>query len=140
MKELVILEKILEPDSWEKIETEDILESIISRYPELPPNVKFYYNEVSEATDITPTFPDEISLLAEQDRVIMVLYPGAVAAIIAVVAVVVGVAVAYFMMPSVPSVGKNTVQQSPNNELTGRTNKPRPNARYRDWETKNNSF
>ena len=132
MKELVILEKILEPDSWEKIETEDILEAIISRYPELPPNVKFYYNEISDATDITPTCPDEISLLAEQDRVIMVLYPGATAVIVAIVAVVVGVAVAYFMMPSVPSVGKNTVQQSPNNELTGRTNKPRPNARIPD--------
>lgn len=133
MKKITIIENIAEPCTWEIHEVTSHIDYIMSRYPEWPNNAHVYYGEVSEATDITPKDAHEVALLEEQDSLIIVLYPSAVAAIVAVVAIVVGVAVAYFMMPNIPSSSqKNTVNQSPNNELSSRTNKPRPNARIPD--------
>lgn len=133
MKRLTIIENVAEPETWEVFEVDSILDFLMGRYQEWPNNAHFYYNTVSEANDITPSSPEELELVEQQDEIIVVLYPSVVAAIVAVVAVAVGVAVAYFMMPSAPSnTQKNTVNQSPNNDLTNRTNKPRPNARIPD--------
>lgn len=133
MKKLTIIENVAEPETWEVIEVNSVLDYLMKRYQQWPNNAHFYYGQVSEANDITPSSKEELELIEQQDSIIVVFYPSVVAAIVAVVAVVVGVAVAYFMMPSAPSnTQKNTVNQSPNNDLSNRTNKPRPNARIPD--------
>lgn len=133
MKTLVLVEFIEEPETWKSVQCDNVLDHIMETYNEFPSGGRFYYDEISEATDITPKCEEDLDLILQQDRIIFVLWPTAVPVIIAIVAVVVGVAVAYFMMPSIPgNTQKNTNNASPNNELSSRTNKPRPNSRIPD--------
>lgn len=132
MKKIFLIEDVASPETWTTIETENILDWIMSYFPTWSDNIKIYHGVISQATELTPFCEDDLILIAEQDEIYIVVYPTANLVIMAVIAIVVAVAAAYFLAPTIPNTGKNTQTQSPNNELSNRQNQPRPNARIPD--------
>lgn len=82
--------------------------------------------------DVTPRDEAGVKRLETLPGPLMVSVAPAdpITAIIAVVAVALGVAAAVFLMPKIPEINSNF--QSPNNQLTDRKNVPRPGARIPD--------
>lgn len=139
MKKIFLIEDVSEPETWETIEVENNLDWIMSHFPTWSDNIKIYYGVISQATELTPFCEDDLELIALQDEIYIVVYPTANLVIMAVIAIVVAVAAAYFLAPTIPNVNqKNTQAQSPNNELSNRQNQPRPNARIPDPYGTNN--
>lgn len=149
MIELYIAAHPMEPERLDRLEAENVVEALRSRYPVWPSGAKLYdiskmrgspsveslTEAVLSAADVTPTAEtvaeDVEALLAHRGPFLLVLAPAdPITAIIAVVAVALGVAAAVFLMPKVPSF--NNQFESPNNTLSDRQNKPRPGARIPD--------
>lgn len=131
MKQVVLANDPLAPETWTYHEAEDLLAFLKEQYSEWPQHARIYHNEVVKSNDVTPVCDDDIDRLAElQGRFIVVNYPGEFATIIAIVSVALSV-VSFFLIPPVPAL-RNTQNQSPNNELSARANRQRINARIPD--------
>lgn len=125
----------LEADSWEQWQVEDIRVALAERFERMPPTARIYHRQISLDNDVTPVDQGSIDRLAElPGPFYVVVYPGGPAAVIvAVVAVVAAAAVAFMLKPEVPNVAvRNTQNESPNNELSDRLNRPRPKGRIPD--------
>lgn len=144
---VVILENPLDPRQWEEHEVEDLREFLVERFTVWPETARLYdmegFDQLDRAAgelmttvlagrDITPRDEAGVERLADLPGPFIVAVAPAdpITAIIAVVAVAVGVAAALFLMPKIPEI--NNVFQSPNNTLSDRTNQARPEGRIPD--------
>lgn len=133
LKQVILARNPLEPDSWTHHEVEDVRDFLMEEFAEWPATARIYHQHVSTNTDVTPGDETGIERLGElPGPFYVVVYPAdPVTIIIAIVAVVVVAAVV--LQPNVPTPTlRNTQNQSPNNELSDRSNKPRPLARIPD--------
>lgn len=143
----------LDPSTWEDHETEDVRALLVERFPSWPSTARIYDMEgfgdwtraasvinlaMLSRRDVTP--PGEggpehdaaVDRLASLRGPVLVIVPPAdpITAILAVVAIAIGIAAAFLFMPRIPT---NTQRpQSPNNSLSSRTNQPRLNGRVAD--------
>jgi len=134
MKIVTLALNPLDPETWTKHEVEDIREFLMNEFIEWPSTARIYNEHVSSSNDVTPSCVAEIKRLAELDGPFyVVVYPAEPITIIyAIVALVVVAAVVMAaQQPPMPTL-RNTQSQSPNNELSERSNKPRPNGRIPD--------
>lgn len=149
MTRLVFAENPMDPRDWEAVETEDTLAYLFDRYRgQWPPATRIFnlegFDEVERAAgpvlgavlgsrDVTPTDEASIDRLARLEGPLLVATaPGdPITAIIAVVAVLLGVAASLFLIPKAPDIGNETFK-SPNNALSDRKNRPRPTERIPD--------
>lgn len=133
MKTVVLALNPMEPETWTTHEVDDVRDFLMGQFEEWPSTARIYHEHVSSATDVTPSNEAEIDRLGTLEGVFYVIvYPAdPVTILIAVVAVVVVAAVV--LQPSIPTPTlRNTQNQSPNNELSERSNKPRPLSRIPD--------
>lgn len=134
MKIVTLALNPLDPETWTNHEVADIREFLMQEFSEWPETARIYEKQVSSATDVTPSSEAEIERLGElEGPFFVVVYPAdPITIIYAIVAIVVVAAVVMAaQQPPTPTL-RNTQQQSPNNELSERSNKPRPNARIPD--------
>jgi len=133
LKQVTLAQNPLEPDTWTHHEVEDVRDFLMTEFSEWPSSARIYHERVSEQDDVTPGDEAGIERLGKlPGPFYVVVYPAdPVTIIIAVVAVVVVAAVV--LKPSIPTPTlRNTQNSSPNNELSDRTNNPRPLARIPD--------
>lgn len=133
MKKVVLALNPMEPETWTTHDVEDVRDFLMGQFEEWPSTARIYHEHVSSANDVTPSNEAEIDRLGTLDGTFYVIvYPAdPITIIIAIVAIVVVAAVV--LQPSVPTPTlRNTQNQSPNNELSERSNKPRPLSRIPD--------
>lgn len=120
--------------SWVTVEVEDVREYLKKELGTWPSTARIYAENVSEENDVTPRSEADVEKLPFYERLYVVLYPeGPVAIIAAVVGVIALAAAAFLLTPKTPTPTiRNTSQSSPNNELSERENRPRPNGRIPD--------
>lgn len=134
MKIVTLALNPLDPETWTNHEVADIREFLTQEFEEWPSTARIYHKQVSSATDVTPSSQMEVERLGElEGPFYVIVYPAEPITIIyAIVAIlVVAVVVMAQQQPPTPTL-RNTQSQSPNNELSERSNKPRPNARIPD--------
>lgn len=133
MKKVVLALNPMEPETWTTHDVDDVRDFLMGQFEEWPSTARIHHEHVSSANDVTPSSEAEIDRLGTLDGTFYVIvYPAdPVTIIIAIVAVVVVAAVV--LQPSIPTPTlRNTQNQSPNNELSERSNKPRPLSRIPD--------
>lgn len=134
MKIVTLALNPLEPETWTTHEVNDVREFLVEQFAEWPSTARIYNEHVSSATDVTPSSEAEVERLGNlEGPFYVVVFPAEPITIIyAIVAIVVVAAVVMAaQQPPMPTL-RNTQSQSPNNELSERSNKPRPNARIPD--------
>lgn len=135
LKTVVLALNSLEPKTWTTHEVENVLEFLKNQFVEWPETARIYNGNVSVATDITPRNEQGIEALKKAEGPFYVIvYPAAPAAyaIYYVIAALV-IAVTVLATQKIPtSASRNIQDQSSNNELSGRANKPRLNGRIPD--------
>lgn len=134
MKLVTLALNPLESETWTTHEVSDVRDFLMEQFEEWPSTARIYHKQVSSATDVTPVNEGDIERLGELNGPFyVVVYPAdPVTIIVAIVAVVVVAAVVMGQQtPPTPTL-RNTQNQSPNNELSERSNKPRPMARIPD--------
>ena len=131
MKLVTLALNPLEPETWTTQEVSDIRDFLMEQFEEWPSTARIYHKQVSSATDVTPNDETEVERLGHlEGPFYVVVYPGEPITIIFAIVVVAAVVMAA-QTPPTPTL-RNTQNQSPNNELSERSNKPRPNARIPD--------
>ena len=135
LKQVIIAENALEPETWSGHYVENISDFLMERYDTFPENARIYHKSVSLDNDVTPTNREQIEILNNlEDTIYVVNYPSGSALIpiiIAVVSVAISVAIMFLLKPPTPTQ-RNTQTESPNNGLSDRENKPRILARIPD--------
>jgi hypothetical protein len=121
--------------TYAEYNTDDMLGLLHEHFPVWPETGRVYHDVISIENDVTPRSEDQVQALAEaqaDDLFYVVVYPGdPVTAIITVVATLaLTAAVLLFLTPKIPKADNS--DQSSNNTLGQRTNKPRPNSRVED--------
>lgn len=135
LKTVVLAKNPFEVDTWTTHEVSDVRQLLAEQFDEWPNTGRIYHGAFSEANDVTPHCAADVERLGNMPGPFyVVIYPGVVnviyAAIVAFVAIV---AVAVIAKASIPnSTLRNTQAQSPNNELSKRSNNARPMARIPD--------
>ena len=137
----------LDPASWQEHETDDARALLMRLYPSWPQSARIFdldgvgdwtraasmLNPQSlAARDVTPRDEAGVERLGCLKGPLMVTVPPAdpLTAIIAVVAVALALAASFLLMPKI-NLGNQRLG-SPNNQLSDRTNQPRPNGRIPD--------
>jgi len=133
LKQVTLAHNPLEPDTWTQHEVEDIRDFLVGEFQEWPGTARIYYKHVSDSNDVTPRDEAGVVRLGElPGPFYVIVYPAEPMTILyAIVALVVVAAVVLAAKPPVPTL-RNTQNQSPNNELSDRSNNPRPLARIPD--------
>jgi hypothetical protein len=132
--QVTIARNSLDPSTWETFETENFCAFLMDQFPTWPENARFYNQDVAEICDVTPVSSLDFERMNELDGPIyVIIYPGWIPVIIMIV-IMVAASVAMMLMMKPPQVptARNTNDESPNNSLSDRTNKARPNARIPD--------
>ncbi|AHK11833.1 hypothetical protein S349_43 [Shewanella sp. phage 3/49] len=118
-----------------RCENGEFKNTVINKYPN---PMEFIVNEIADGVpfrcisggkDISQDFD---AMLLDGEFIITESPGGFVAAAIAVVSLVIGVAAVKYLTPSIDLPSANNQAVSANNSLTNRTNKPRPYARAYD--------
>ncbi len=136
MKHVILALNPLEPETWTTHEVKDVCAFLAEQFVEWPSTARIYNAHVSTVTDVTPSNVADIERLKQlEGPFYVVVYPAVPIAawvIYAIIAVVVVAAIV--MINNIPNAAglRNNQSQSPNNELSERTNKPRPNGRIPD--------
>lgn len=133
LKQIVIAKNVYLPDTWEKFEVESVCELLTQQFSEFPATARIYCGPVSSGFDVTPSTETEIERLEKLDGPFtVVVYPEG-PFIPLIVAIIVAVIVAVMLKPNIPAqTNRNTQGTSPNNDLSQRTNRARPNGRIPD--------
>ena len=125
-----------DPTTWTRHECDDIHAFLQARFDSFPPDARIYHEQVAYENDVTPTCEAGIARLGELGgHLYVVLYPAGPAAVVAAVVAVAAVAAAVALAPDVPEVASpevNNRQQSPNNQIAQRQNRPRIGSRIPD--------
>ena len=141
MKQVIIVKDPFNSQGWQIAHVDDVAGYLLQQYPQgWPATARIYLNYIAISNDVTPCDGAGVDYLQSLEGTLYVVeYPQGIIAMIAI-SIVVSLAVA-FLIP-VPAVGalNNNVQQSPNNELSSRANKPRIKGRIPDifgtvWST-----
>lgn len=137
LKNLIIIDNVLEPDQWRHFETESVSKTLSEQFSTFPDTARLYLNSVSLNNDITPFDEFTVKELEKYEGdIYCVVYPSGPAIPIGylVAALVVAVVAASFLLkPNIPSANtENRNKSSSNNELSERTNEPRLNKRVPD--------
>lgn len=134
MKQVVIARDVYAPDTWSRESVDDVFDYLKTQFDVWPDTARLYHNYVALDHDVTPDNQADLDHVRTLDGVFyVVVYPADPFTLIVIaVSVVVSVAVALLMpLPAIPNL-RNQTQGSPNNELSSRSNKPRPNGRIPD--------
>lgn len=134
MKLVTLAVNPLDPETWTTHEVSDIRDFLVEQFEEWPSTARIYNGTVSNANDVTPSNESEIERLGQlEGPFYVIVYPAEPITIIyAIIAIVVIAAVVMAaQQPPMPTL-RNTQSQSPNNELSERSNKPRPMSRIPD--------
>ena len=141
MKQVIIVKDPFNSQGWQIAHVDDVAGYLLQQYPQgWPATARIYLNYIAISNDVTPCDESGVDYLQSLEGTLYVVeYPQGIIAMIAI-SIVVSLAVA-FLIP-VPAVAalNNNVQQSPNNELSSRANKPRIKGRIPDiygtvWST-----
>lgn len=135
IKQVVIARDVYAPDTWTRATVDDVFDYLKTQFDVWPDTARLYHNYVALEHDVTPDGQADLDHVRSLDGVFyVVVYPAdPITLTIIAVSVVVSVAIALLMpVPAIPSAGRNVTQGSPNNELSSRSNKPRPNGRIPD--------
>ena len=123
------------PEEWKRVSVPDVRDFLMDEFEAWPASARIYHGVPSMDRDVTPRSEGDIERLPQFDELTVVVYPGGPVAgiflIISAVIAVVAIAATFLLMPKIPSM-ENQSQQSPNNGLAQRSNRPRPNARVPD--------
>jgi hypothetical protein len=134
MNQVTLCENTYDPQSWQTYEVEDVRAFLKQRFLNWPETAHIYLNYVAESADVTPYDAAGVERLGElEGHFWVVIYPEGIELIIAIVAIAVAavaIGLAILLRPS-PNV-KNQQQESPNNSLSNRQNRERPNERIPD--------
>ena len=132
MKTVTICEDLLSPSSWQTTEVEDVCAFLTSQWKEFPSTGRIYLDYVSDANEVTPHSVKDIEKLQEmQGHFYIVIYPEGPLVILVIVAIAiacVAIGLVFLLRPNTPP----QPEQSPNNQLTDRQNRARPNERIPD--------
>lgn len=133
LKQVTIALNTLEADTWTKHECEDICAFLATQFETFPQSGRIYHG-AEPREDVTPTDLAGIERLQSLPGPFLVaVLPQDVVFTPLIIAALVGVAAVVLLRPSIPNAAsRNTQASSPNNELSERTNKPRPNSRIPD--------
>lgn len=141
MKQVIIVKDPFNSQDWQIAHVDDAAGYLLQQYPQgWPSTARIYLNYIAISNDVTPCDQSGVDYLQSLEGTLYVVeYPQGIIAMIAI-SIVVSVAVAFLIpIPSVAALNNN-VQQSPNNELSSRANKPRIKGRIPDifgtvWST-----
>lgn len=144
MNQVVICENIVDPSTWENVETENVCELLTKRFATWPSTARIYHKFVSQNCDVTPVDEATIDRLEKlTGRFFVVVYPaepGTIFLIVSIIVAAIAIGLSFLLRPHTSANIKNQQQTSPNNELSSRQNKERPNERIPDiygklWST-----
>lgn len=135
MSQVTLVEKILEPSTWQTHEVDNLPAFLYEHYNnEWPKGAHIYLNHVARNADITPYDDAGVERLSKiRGNFFVVIYPEGVEIILIVVALVVAavaIGLAFLLRPGAPP--SNQQQDSSNNLLGNRQNEARPGARIPD--------
>lgn len=120
--------------AYEEHVSDKVIPFLMQHFGSWPETARLYKGAVAIENDVTPQTQEDIDLLSacENDLFYVVVYPGdPITAIIAIVASLALTAIMLlFLMPKIPTTANNN--ESSNNSLGSRSNKPRPNGRIPD--------
>lgn len=131
--QVVVARNPMDPETWELHDGVADVHALLRReFAEWPAGARIYHGAVSEEADVTPHDEESALALARlEGRLFVICHPrGPLAIILAIVAVIAVVAIALLLQA--PTAFVNNQVQSPNNDLSDRTNKPRPGGRVPD--------
>jgi hypothetical protein len=136
LKTIILAENPLDSSTWETHNVDDIIDFLKTKFDTFPETARIYHNQVAENCDVTPFDEKSFDKLKALDGTFyVVVYPAAeYAGIIYAIVTIIIAAVSYYQSQSqIPSASTRTIQnESPNNELSERTNRARPKARIPD--------
>lgn len=134
MKSVILALNPMEPDTWATHEVEDVRDFLMGQFEVWPDTARIYHKQVSSHHDVTPSNEAEIETLGTlEGPFIVVVFPGEPITIIYAIVAIVVVAAVVMAARNIPNPTlRNTQNQSANNELSERANKPRPLARIPD--------
>ena len=137
MQIVMIADNPFDSASWQRHEVQSVNRFLMNHYKEWPATARLYDGTISKDKDVTPVDEETAQRLEELDGPIWcVVYPGTgieVAIIISVVAIVASVA-AVLLIPEIPNLKTpkergESLEGSPNNSLSSRSNQARPSQR-----------
>lgn len=133
MQTLIIIRNALDPKDFKRFDNVDACEVLEREFVTFPETARLYHHYCSKDHDVTPHTPEEIEALKHLNGIVYcVVYPGIEWVILAIVAVVAIAAAAFILTaPQVTATGQRSAS-SPNNNLSDRQNKARPNGRIPD--------
>lgn len=134
---VIIVSDPFDPNPFREVyDVDSHAEFLASRYKTLPPYMALYHGRVSPETNVTPKTKEQVDyFLSLRGDVYAVQYPQEPATIGYIVYAIIFVAVLLMnkAVPEIPNAAqRNTSPSSPNNDLSSRSNKARPNARIPD--------
>lgn len=123
----------LDHSSYDEQTPKELLPFLHERFPVWPEHARLYRDVVSQETDVTPRCERDLEVLTDDGLYYVVVHPGdpVTALIIAVAVFVVATVALIFLMPKMPGQQGGS-QESSNNSLGNRVNKPRPGGRIPD--------
>lgn len=133
--QLIIIDNVFRPQEGRSFETDNVCKTLSEEFDVFPANAKLFVHQVSKATDVTPHCEEDIEYLETlSGPFFAVVYPNGYTELFYVIVFVLLAAVAILLRPQLPTnaLNRNQDTASPNNELSNRSNKARPNARIPD--------
>lgn len=123
----------LDHASYSEHTPSELLPFLHEQFPVWPEHARLYKNAVSLETDVTPRCERDLELLTDDGLYYVIVHPGdpVTMLIVAVAVFVVATVALIFLMPKMPGQQGGT-QESSNNSLGNRVNKPRPGGRIPD--------
>lgn len=132
MKTVTICVDLLNPESWQSTDVPDVCDFLTTQWKTFPATGRLYHNHFSDANDVTPHCLADIARLQTlEGAFFVVVYPEdplTIMVIVAIALAAVAIGLAFLLRPTTPV----TPEQSPNNQLSDRQNKARPNERIPD--------
>jgi len=130
-KELIIIDNTND-NSTETFLVESVSEFLSSKFAKFPESAKIYHLHLAENCEVTPKNEAEIELLEKlEGKIYVVVYPEK-ALYKSIIADFTRVLNIFLPKQAVPDEPATSYQQSANNELVNRENKPRINGRWPD--------
>ena len=139
--QLTVIPNVLDQEENVHISTNDVIDSLYDYFEgQFPDNSRLYHGSVSSKTDVTPVAGDIVSSMEKlqelEGDIYCVVYPqfflfGLTGVFGTLLKVLLLGLLSYLLRPK-PPVDRNTGDQSPNNGLSERVNRARPNERVPD--------
>ena len=139
--QLTVIPNVLDQEENVHISTNDVIDSLYDYFEgQFPDNSRLYHGSVSSKTDVTPVSGDIVHSMEKlqelEGDIFCVVYPqfflfGLTGVFGTLLKVLLLGLLSYLLRPK-PPVDRNTGDQSPNNGLSERVNRARPNERVPD--------